>query len=188
MPKRAQSGPEGSDTNRDSDFRKTHKGPAGFVDGEDWEEPLSDAEAEAAVERVRGTASLPLSPERRAELLAELISVPVPDLRAESGRLDAIRIAVALGISVRQLAQALPVKPQALSQTPDSPRAQLALHPFARTIEALRVVLPESERKAWLQTPHVRWQDRSPLQVMLAGDAEAVACALGLLRDGGVGQ
>jgi len=163
-------------------------GPERFVDGEQWEKPLSPEEAGAAVKRVRAIAADPLPPGRRSELLAEVIDVPAPDLRSESGRLDAKLIAEALGIAVRKLADAVQVSAQVLNETPDSPPAQVALHPFARVIEALRVMLPEDRRKAWLHSPQARWDNRSPLEVMLAGDAEAVARTLELIRDGGMGQ
>lgn len=149
--------------------------------------PLSDDAVAAAVARVREAAQQP-SPAEQMERFAEMLDVPTPDLRARSGRLDAKQVAAAFGLSLRQLATALPISSQALSETPDSPKAQPVLHAMARILAALRVILPnETTQRAWLQTPNSRWQNRSPLDVMLAGKGETVARVLEIIRDGGVG-
>lgn len=161
----------------------------GIAEGEHWEAPLAPDAATAAIARVREAAErLPTDAAQTARL-TEVLAALVPHLRAASGRLDARRVAAALGLSLRQLAMALPVSPQALSETPDSPKAQPALHTLARIVAALRVILPDDAgRLAWLQTPNARWQHRAPRDAILAGQAEAIARTLEMIRDGGVGR
>ena len=126
---------------------------AGTV-AESCEAPVNSRDAEAAMQRVpEALPSLPTA-EQRAAPLADLMQVRAPSLRASSGRLDAGRIAARLGVSVSRLAGPLQVSRQALSEMPDSPKAQKGLDPFARALAVLEELLPnEKTVRAWLVSP-----------------------------------
>lgn len=162
--------------------------PAPLNAAEAWAVPLDASTADAAVARVEALSrAIPASADA-AQRLLNVLRVPDVDLvEPKSGRLDARRIASELGISMRSLASATPVTPQALSASPDSASAQLALHPFARIISALRRLLPEPARKAWLQAPNPQFQNRPPVEAMLAGEVSAIARMLEMLPHGGGG-
>jgi DNA-binding NarL/FixJ family response regulator/transcriptional regulator with XRE-family HTH domain len=153
------------------------------------EAAMGTSAASAAIERVRASALALAAAPAPAQVLSDLLRVRVPNLRnAKSGRLDAKLIAAALGLSLRQLAGLTRVTQQALSETPDSRNAQSALEPLARVLDALEDVLPAEKCKAWLEEPNPRWDNRSPREVILQGEADAVAHVLEILRDGAHGQ
>lgn len=128
--------------------------------------------ADAAIDPA--VAALPTAEERRGRGPA-LLEIVAPDLRdAESGRLDARRIAAATGLSLAALARASGVTQQALSATPDSPGAQSGLLPIARLSNMLDEMFPPEHRRVWLQTPHPRFGGRSPARAIEEGDAELV--------------
>lgn len=140
----------------------------------------------AALARLHRAAEALPAREARAAPLADLLGIDVPSLRADSGRLDARRIAATFGISLSQLAKATPVTRQALSEMPDSPRAQTALDAFARTWGALSRLLPEDQIRKWLNANHERLSGSTPLEALLDGRAERVARMLESVRNGGV--
>lgn len=153
---------------------------------ETWEERATENEVRAARERVNAMLDrLPGVEERRAPL-ADLLGVTAPTLRADSGRLDARKIATELGVSLSSLAKITPISRQALNETPDSPRAQAALDPLARTLDVLGTVLSREHMTAWLNTPHRRLTGETPIQAILQGRGEQVARMLEMVRDGGV--
>lgn len=138
---------------------------------EPTESEVTDALArvEAGLKRVP-TAANAL---RRA---AKDVSVAAPELRDEaSGRFDAKRIAERLGVSVNRLAQATGVSQQALSKQPTSPRAQKGLASIARALAAVDELLPGDQAKMWLNTPHLRLDNASPVEVIVQGGADNVA-------------
>lgn len=147
---------------------------------------IATGEATGALARLRRAGESLQTPEDRAAPLADLLGVSVPGLRAESGRLDAKRIAAQFGVSLSQLAKATPVSRQALSETPDSPRAQAALDPFARTWGALSAVIPADQILKWLNARHERLDGSTPLEALLDGRAERVARLVESVRNGGV--
>lgn len=162
----------------------TGAGPGKPAARDEWQAPLSSTEARTARQRVR-EATLPSARYRRGPV-AELLRIQTPELRAKSGRLDAKRVAKRLDVSLRDLASPLGVSHQALSKTPDSERAQEGLDPIARTLELLHELLGRERERAWLNTPHARLDDETPLKALLSGRAEEVAHMLGVVRDGGV--
>jgi hypothetical protein len=155
------------------------------------EEPDAVLSPEArgqALTRLRDAVARMPSPEHRRGPYADLLDISTPALRAAgSGRLDAKRIAARFQVSLRQLARAVPGTHQALSDKPDSPRVQGALDPFARTAAILDELLPGKLAPQWLNTPHPRLKNRTPLQALLSGDGERVARMLEIVREGGVG-
>jgi CheY-like chemotaxis protein len=153
---------------------------------ESWDAPASEDEVRAAQERVRAAlGSLPTAEERRGPY-ADLLGVSVPALRAESGRLDARKISDHLGISLASLARIASISRQALTETPDSVRAQHALDPLARTLHVLGTLLPPEHVRAWLNAPHARLGGETPIHAILQGRAEQVARMVEMARDGGV--
>lgn len=138
----------------------------------------ADAEIDAAV------ASLPTAEDRRAHA-ADLLKVVTPEVRdVQSGRLDARRIAEDMEMSMAALARASGASQRTLSSEPDSPAAQAGLLPVARLSSVLsRLFLPEHKR-VWLQTPHPRFGDRSPMQAIEDGEADLVLLSVESARDG----
>ena len=133
-------------------------------------------EAEKAIDEA--VATLPTAAERRATR-QDFLQIIAPGLRnADSGRLDARRIADATGLSLAALARASGISQQALSATPDSPGAQRGLLPIARLSELLDEVFTPEEKRVWLRTPNDRFDGRTPLQAIEAGDAELVALSV----------
>lgn len=105
------------------------------------------------------------------------LSVTLPELyRAESGRLDAQRIAGYLGVSLSRFAAALGRNYQGLYKTPDSSAVQEALFPIKRILDILSAVIEEPALvRMWLNTPHPDLGGRTALRVILDGDADVVA-------------
>jgi len=162
--------------------------PTPLNEHEAWAAPLDEGEATAALERVASRSQAPSAPGELPPQLAALLHVPDADLRdAESGRLHAKHIADALGVSLQQLAAVTPLSPQGLRGKPDSPRTQVALHPIARIVSALRRLLPAAEHRAWLQTPSMAFDGQTPMQFVLSGRASDIARRLEMLEQGGGG-
>lgn len=150
--------------------------------------PLNDTERIAAMENARRVAESLPTPHERGEPVADILGITAPSLRAESGRFDAIRIANRLGVSLTKFAELMPISRQAISENPDSPKLQRALDPFAIALGTLDMILPEDDVGAWLCTPRERLNMRTPLEAMLAGDADRVAHLLTTaIYNGGVG-
>lgn len=96
-----------------------------------------------------------------------------------SGRLDASRIAEALGAKLRPFAVALGLNYTAVHRAPDAPAYQAALRPVARMLEMVHDSLPQEEvRRAWLNRPRADLEDASPLEVVLAGEVGAIISLL----------
>lgn len=145
-------------------------GPSTRLSAEDIR--AADARIDAAV------AELPTAEDRRARG-HDLLRIVAPELRdPESGRLNAHRIREATGLSLAALARASGVTQQALSATPDSPGAQTGLLPIARLSVLLDEMFTPEHKRIWLQSPHPRFDDRSPAQAIEAGDAELVALSI----------
>jgi hypothetical protein len=96
------------------------------------------------------------------------------DLRSDSGRLSAQRVAAAFGLSVADLATLIGRKRQAVSKTGDAASLQAVLFPFER-IARLRTVLPATDFRRWLNMPNGQLDNRSPLDVIRGGHVGVVA-------------
>jgi hypothetical protein len=127
-------------------------------------------------------------PEPRIEASTKqgVLNVPLPGLRSEeSGRIDARRVADYLGITLRQLADAMQIKYATLHKTPDAPRVQGWLRPLMRVLELADSAFGNHERvRMWLNRPLYELEDESPLAVLLAGEAGAVETLLDNARSG----
>jgi transcriptional regulator with XRE-family HTH domain len=135
--------------------------------------PRSATQIAIAEARIRaGAEALPSPAERRAA--SDILQVVAPDLCADSGRLDARRVAASMGLSLRQLARVAGVTQQALSATPDSRSIQGVLRPIARLSAVLDQAFPGERKRAWLQSPNPALGDIAPAEAIAAGRAEVV--------------
>lgn len=165
------SAPEAPETIRPLTVRKSARLSAARI-------RQADAEIDTAA------ASLPSVEERRAHS-ADLLKVVTPEFRdVQSGRLDARRIAEDMGMSLAALARASGASQQTLSSRPDSPAAQAGLLPVARLASVLNHLFLPEQKRVWLQTPHPRFGDRSPMQAIEEGEAELVLLSVESARDG----
>jgi hypothetical protein len=101
----------------------------------------------------------------------------VPELHdPTSGRLDAARVASFFGLSLSALAKALGRSPQTMHKTPDAPRLQGALAPFARIATSLLTLFRTAEKaRVWMNAPHPDLDRVTPLDLVKANKADAVA-------------
>ncbi|MFO8026208.1 MAG: hypothetical protein R6U56_00915 [Opitutales bacterium] len=109
--------------------------------------------------------------------LAEVASIAKVDrsLRAESGRIDAEKVAAAFGFSMAELARQINVSRQRLSKTPDAEALQPLLRPYER-IARLRTIFDDAEFKAWLNAPNELLEDEdAPIAYLKAGAREPLA-------------
>jgi Protein of unknown function (DUF2384) len=116
-----------------------------------------------------------------------LMPVALPELHnPNSGRLDAQLIAGYLSVPLTRLAGVTGKKYASLHKTPDAPAVQDALFPIKRSLDILaRVIEDRSAILAWLNSPHPDLGQRTPLQVLLEGHADAVE---GMLEDAMAGM
>lgn len=116
------------------------------------------------------------APLRTHDPLAELKSViaATADLRGESGRLSASRVADALGLPVAELASLVGRNRQTVSKTPEAEALQPLLAPFER-VARLRSVLPQADFRRWLNMGNEQVGGASPREVMSQGRVEVVA-------------
>ncbi len=96
------------------------------------------------------------------------------DLRAESGRLSAARVAKAFDLPAAEIARLAGKSRQAVSKTDDAESLQAVLRPFER-IARLRAALADADFRAWLHSGNDELGGRTPLQVIQGGGAEVVA-------------
>jgi hypothetical protein len=92
------------------------------------------------------------SPRQEAPPAANLLGFPMPDLRsADSGRLDAQKVADYMGIPLRRLAGGVGLPYAGVHKTPDAYRVQAPLAPVARVLELAREALGSREAvRMWL--------------------------------------
>jgi len=117
-----------------------------------------------------------LPEEAPADPLGRLKSViaATADLRSESGRLSARRVAEALGLPLSQLAAAIGKPRQTLWKTDDAEAIQEPLVPFER-VARLRAVLSERDFRSWLNMANEQLDGRTPIDLIRAGQAAVVA-------------
>lgn len=96
------------------------------------------------------------------------------DLRSESGRLSAQRVAACFGLPAARLAALLGRKRQTISKTDDAESLQADLIPFER-IARLRVVLSDAEFRKWLRMPNNQLDGETPLRLVEDGEISVVA-------------
>jgi DNA-binding response OmpR family regulator len=106
-------------------------------------------------------------------LMAHLL----PDLHdPTTGRLDARRVADYLSISLSSLASALGKSAAAVHKSPAAISLQEGLAPIARSLAVLsRLLRSQDKVLAWLNSKHPDLGNETPLSLILAGKATAVA-------------
>jgi hypothetical protein len=118
---------------------------------------------------VGGSADPRASESALAREFAQRALAPIiADLRARSGRLDAGRVASAVGLTVPQLAQCLELPEEALRSSPPAPELEAMLEPFAMVIGIVRDVYGGDDKRvrAWLRTPRPELEGAAPLETM----------------------
>jgi hypothetical protein len=95
-------------------------------------------------------------------------------LFGSSGRLSALAIAEAFGISAAKLGDLIGRSRQALAKTPDAPAIQGSLRPFER-IARLRAVLSPKNFRAWLHRPNRQLDQAAPFDLIADGRVRIVA-------------
>jgi uncharacterized protein (DUF2384 family) len=107
------------------------------------------------------------------------------DLHDARGNLNARALARRLGVSLERLAPALGYTPQGLARNPASNRLQEPLAQVAHVVERLHALLADSRSVTiWLRAPHPDLGGRTPLALILAGEAGVVATLLHLAEAG----
>jgi hypothetical protein len=85
-------------------------------------------------------------------------------------------VAEYLNISLKDLAEALKKNYTAVQKTPTAVSLQAALRPIKRSLQILEEVLGDRPSVlAWWNSPHTDLGLRSPLEVLLGGQGQAVA-------------
>ena len=104
------------------------------------------------------------------------LQVVLPELHdGASGRIDAHKVAVYLGVPLARLAEALQLNYKALHRNPAAETAQPALKPVKRGLEILHDFFHKPETvRAWLNTPHPDLDGHSALEMILANNPNAV--------------
>jgi hypothetical protein len=102
-----------------------------------------------------------------------------------SGRIDAKRVAAFFGVPLRQLTRVLEAAYGTVHKTPDAPGLQPALRPLAEIVGLLNeLASTPQEVRVWLNRPLPELEGDTPLDTILAGEAEAVETLLLNAREG----
>ena len=104
------------------------------------------------------------------------IQVILPELHDDtSGRIDARKLAVYLGVPLNRLAEGLQLNYKALHRNPAAETFQPALKPVKRSAEILHdfFLKPETVR-VWLNTSHPDLDGHTALEMLLANHPNAV--------------
>jgi DNA-binding response OmpR family regulator len=108
------------------------------------------------------------------------IKVWLPELHdPQTGRIAADKVAEHMSVPLKQLAQAVGANYTTVHKTPAAESLQGTLKPVKRSLEILHELIrdPMAER-AWLNSSHPDLGMRTPLQVILEGNAEALSTIL----------
>lgn len=93
-----------------------------------------------------------------------------------TGRIDALRLAKALNLTTKEMADILQRTARGLLKNPDSQQLQSEMIRLVRIITQLRELLDGSMEcvKIWLRAPHPDLEGRTPLSYLVEGKAEVV--------------
>ena len=93
-----------------------------------------------------------------------------------TGRFDALRLAKALNLTTKEMADILHRTPRGLLKNPDSQQLQIEMARLVRMIVQLRELLDGSMEyvKIWLRSPHPDLGGRTPLSYLIEGKPEVV--------------
>ena len=111
---------------------------------------------------------------------------PLPEIRdPKSGRIHAGRLAEVLGVRPAQLARALGVRRQLLSENPTSDRIQVkAAKIETLLLEVAGMVGDLAQARMWLHTPTPIWDEKSTWQVIEEGGLEDALSFVFALKEG----
>lgn len=111
---------------------------------------------------------------------APALAVPLVELHsAATGRIDAAKVAAYLRVPLPRIASAVGAAYAAAHKTPDASSLQEGLGRFKRVLALLtRATRNRREARAWLNTPHPDLDERTPIDIMLSGRADAVIALL----------
>jgi len=109
-------------------------------------------------------------------LRAKGLQVILPELHDEgTGRIDAQKLALYMGVPLARLAEALQLNYKTIHRNPSAQAAQPALKPVKRSLEILHDFFHKPETvRVWLNTPHPDLDGRSALEMILANNPIAV--------------
>jgi hypothetical protein len=104
------------------------------------------------------------------------LQVVLPELHDESsGRIDAQKLAVYLGVPLKRLADGLQLNYKAVHRNPSAEAFQPALKPVKRSLEILQDFFHKPETvRVWLNTPHSDLDGHTALETILANNTGAV--------------
>lgn len=104
------------------------------------------------------------------------LQVILPELHdPTSGRIDARKLARYLGVPLKRLAEALHLNYKAIHRNPSAEAFQPALQPIKRSLEILHEFFNKPETvRVWLNTPHPDLDGSTALEMIFAGNGNAV--------------
>ena len=93
-----------------------------------------------------------------------------------TGRFDALRLAKALNLTTKEMADILHRSPRGLLKNPDSQQLQSEMARLVGIIARLRELLDGSMEyvRIWLRSPHPDLGGCTPLSYLIAGKTEAI--------------
>ena len=111
---------------------------------------------------------------------------PLPEIRdPKTGRIHAGRLAEALGVKQAQLARALGVRRQLLSENPTSERFQAQAAKLETLLQEVAAMVGDLPRaRMWLHTPTPIWNEKSTWQVIEEGGIEDALSFVLALKEG----
>ena len=129
-----------------------------------------------AVAKIVASRHLSAEQTERADRLGELKKViqATDDMRAESGKLSANKVASVFGLSVAELAKLVGRTRQTASKTPDADSLQPLLQPFER-VARVRAVLSPNDFRKWLHLANDELDGRTPFELIREGKVAVVA-------------
>jgi Protein of unknown function (DUF2384) len=104
------------------------------------------------------------------------LQVVLPELHdATSGRIDAQKLAVYMGLPLKRLAEGLQLNYKAIHRNPSAEAFQPALKPVKRSVEILQDFFHKPETvRVWLNTSHPDLDGHTALEMILANNPNAV--------------
>jgi len=104
------------------------------------------------------------------------LQVVLPELHDKtSGRIDAHKLAVYMGVPLKRLAEGLQFNYKATHRNPSAEAYQPALKKVKRSVEILHDFFHKSETvRVWLNTPHPDLDGHTALEMILANNSNAV--------------
>jgi hypothetical protein len=104
------------------------------------------------------------------------LQVILPELHDDaSGRIDAHKLAVYMGVPLKRFAEGLHLNYKAIHRNPSSDAFQSALKPVKRSVEILHEFFTRPETvRVWLNTSHPDLDGHTALEMILANNPIAV--------------